>query len=319
MLELAAANLLSPMVLAFALGLVAAVVKSDLKLPPEVHSALSLYLLLAIGLKGGAALAASGLGSVLGPMAAALGLGVAVPLWSYGLLRRLGRFGQADAAALAAHYGSVSAVTFIAAIAFLGMAEIAHEGYMPALVAVLEVPAIVVAMWLGRRGADGSAAGLWHELLAGKVTLALVGGLVIGWASGPAGVKEVAPFFVDPFKGALALFLLELGRVAGARLKDLRRAGAFLVAFGMIMPVLHAACGIALGRLAGLSEGGAFLFGVLAASASYIAAPAAVRMVLPEANPGYYVTASLAITFPFNLTLGLPLYLGMAQAFFALG
>lgn len=319
MLDLAAANLLSPMVLAFALGLVAALVKSDLKLPAEVHSALSLYLLLAIGLKGGAALAVSGLGTVLAPMAAALALGIGVPLWSYGLLRRLGRFARADAAALAAHYGSVSAVTFIAAITFLGMAGIAHEGYLPALVAVLEVPAIVVAMWLGRRGDGGNSRELVHELLAGKVTLALVGGLVIGWASGPEGVKEVAPFFIDPFKGVLALFLLELGRVAGARLRDLRKAGAFLMAFGIAMPVVHAAIGIGLGRLAGLSEGGAFLFGVLAASASYIAAPAAVRMMLPEANPGYYVTASLAITFPFNLTLGLPLYLAMAQAIFAWG
>lgn len=322
MFSLAAENLLSPMTLAFVLGVVAALVRSDLKLPAEVQAALSLYLLLAIGLKGGVALSEADPAAVVLPVLATLVLGVTQPAWSYVILRRLGRFSQVDAAALAAHYGSVSAVTFIAAIAFLTAAKVPAEGFMPALVALLEVPAILVAMWLGRRGAPAprdaeAAGGLWHELLAGKVTLALVGGLVIGLLTGKGGMVQVEPFFVDPFKGVLALFLLELGRMAGSRLRDLRTAGVFLVAFGTLMPVLHAAVGIGLGYLAGLSAGGAYLFGVLAASASYIAAPAAVRMALPEANPGYYVTASLAITFPFNLTVGLPLYLMMAEALYA--
>lgn len=321
MLSLAAENLLSPMTLAFVLGVVAALVRSDLKLPAEVQAALSLYLLLAIGLKGGVALSEADPSAVVLPVLATLVLGVTQPAWSYAILRRLGRFSRVDAAALAAHYGSVSAVTFIAAIAFLTAAGVPHEGFMPALVALLEVPAILVAMWLGRRGstpprdAEGGG-GLWHELLAGKVTMALVGGLVIGVLTGKSGMAQVEPFFVDPFKGVLALFLLELGRMAGSRLRDLRSAGVFLVAFGTLMPVAHAAVGIGLGYLAGLSAGGAYLFGVLAASASYIAAPAAVRMALPEANPGYYVTASLAITFPFNLTVGLPLYLMMAEALY---
>lgn len=318
MLDLVAENLLSPMVLAFALGIIAAVVRSDLKLPAEVQAALSLYLLLAIGLKGGVALSQADPMAVLLPVVATLILASTQPLWSYAILRRVGRLSAVDSAALAAHYGSVSAVTFIAAMTFLMSADITYEGFMPALVAVMEVPAILVAIWLGRRAAtapkDASGSGgLWHELLAGKVTLALVGGLLIGLLTGPGGMEQVEPFFIDPFKGVLALFLLELGRMAGSRLRDLRSAGMFLVLFGTVMPVLHAFLGIVAGSLAGLSMGGAFLLGVLAASASYIAAPAAVRMALPEANPGYYVTASLAITFPFNLTVGLPLYLMMAE------
>jgi hypothetical protein len=208
MLSLIADNLLSPMTLAFVLGVTAAVVRSDLKLPAEVQAALSLYLLLAIGLKGGVALSEADPKAVILPVLATLVLGVTQPAWSYGILRRLGRFSRVDAAALAAHYGSVSAVTFIAAIAFLTAANVPHEGFMPALVALLEVPAILVAMWLGRRGStpprDAEGGGsLWHELLAGKVTLALVGGLVIGLLTGKSGMAQVEPFFVDPFKGVL--------------------------------------------------------------------------------------------------------------------
>lgn len=315
-LELARANLLSPMVLAFALGLAATLLKSDLKLPDALYDTLSVYLLLAIGLKGGAELSVTPLRALLGPALATLALGVGIPLWCYAILRSLGRFGVADAAALAAHYGSVSAVTFIACLGFLDKAGVPYEGFMPALVALLEAPAIVVALGLARlrlggRGGWGEAL---HELLTGKSIVLLAGGLLIGWISGKPGVAAVAPLFVDLFKGALVLFLLEMGLITARRFRDLARVGPFLLAFGVIMPVLHGLLGIALGRLAGLSLGGATVLAVLAASASYIAAPAAVRIALPEANPSLYLTASLAVTFPFNLALGLPLYYQLARA-----
>ncbi len=314
MLDLLQANLLSPMPLAFALGMGAAVARSDLKIPEEIHATLSLYLLLAIGLKGGASLAEAPFAEVIGPLVAAVVIGATIPFWSYAILRRVLRFSQIDASALAAHYGSVSAVTFIAATTMVAAAGIRHEPFMPALVAVMEVPAILIAIWLGRRGSSEGGMGLvMHELMAGKVTLMLVGGLAIGWLTGPSGLEKVAPFFIEPFNGVLALFLIELGRTAGLRLRDLSKAGPGLIAFAMVMPLFHGVFGTAAGTLAGLSVGGAFLLGTLAASASYIAAPAAVRLALPEANPAYYLTASLAITFPFNLALGIPAYLWLAQ------
>lgn len=315
-LELARANLLSPMVLAFALGLAATLLKSDLKLPDALYDTLSVYLLLAIGLKGGAELSLTPWRALLGPALATLALGVGIPLWCYAILRRLGRFGVADAAALAAHYGSVSAVTFIACLGFLDKAGVAYEGFMPALVALLEAPAIVVALGLARLGLprEGGWGEVLHELLTGKSIVLLVGGLLIGWVSGKPGVAAVAPLFMDLFKGALVLFLLEMGLITARRFRDLARVGPFLLAFAVVMPVLHGLLGVLLGRVAGLSLGGATVLAVLAASSSYIAAPAAVRIALPEANPSLYLTASLAVTFPFNLALGLPLYYQLARA-----
>lgn len=327
-LELVRLNLLSPIVLAFALGIVARLARSDLRIPDQLYSALSIYLLLAIGLKGGVELSKTSLASFWAPALITLGIGIAIPCWCYAILRGLGRFSVADAAALAAHYGSVSAVTFSASLTFLDGIQVAHEGFMPTLVAFLEVPAIVVALLIAKTRAAHPAeatalpddgADSWgvvlHELLAGKSIILLVGGLVIGYLSGEPGLEQVAPLFVAPFKGALVLFLLELGMVAAGRLRDLRAAGLFLAAFGVLMPLVNAVVGIGLGTLAGLSLGGSFILGVLAASASYIAAPAAVRIALPQANPGYYLTASLAITFPFNLAVGLPLYYAIAQRF----
>jgi len=317
MLDLVQANLLSPMPLAFCLGLTAAVARSDLRIPEEIQTTLSLYLLFAIGLKGGASLATAEAGTLLLPVLAVIVLGMAIPVWCFGLLRMVLRMGRIDAAAVAAHYGSTSAVTFIAATTFLAEAAIPAEGFMPALLAIFEVPAILVAIWLGRRGdGQGAAGALMHELMAGKVTLMLVGGLLIGWLSGPPGLEKVAPFFIHPFNGALALFMIELGRRAGSRLCDLPQAGLGLVVFAIAMPLLHGAAGIWLGQIAGLSMGGAFLMGVLAASASYIAAPAAVRLALPEANPAFYLTTALAVTFPFNLALGLPSYLWVARTLY---
>jgi uncharacterized protein len=314
-LDLVRANLLSPMVLAFVLGVVARLARSDLKLPEGIYAALSIYLLFAIGLKGGVSLSITPVGEVWLPAAAAVLFATIAPVWIYALVRGVARMSVADAAALAAHYGSVSVVTFTAAIAFLDILAVPYEGYMPALVALMEIPAIVVALMIARIQAPpvaDRAPAPWHtvlhEVLAGRGSVLLIGGLSIGLLSGAGGFAQVAPFFDAPFKGVLVFFLLEMGMVAAGRLGDLRRAGAFLVAFGILLPVAHGTLGSALGWLIGLSPGGSTVLGVLAASASYIAAPVAVRIALPDANPGYYLTATLAITFPFNLAVGIPLY-----------
>jgi hypothetical protein len=308
-------NLLSPMVLAFALGLVATLIKSDLRLPEDLYNGLALYLLLAIGLKGGVALAATPGAALFAPALAALALGVTIPLWCYAALRRLGGLGVADAAAVAAHYGSVSAVTFVASVNFLERLGAAPEGFMPALVALLEVPGIVVALLIARRamGHGGTWSEVLHELLTGKSIVLLVGGLIIGWLCGPARYARVAPLFTELFPGALVLFLLELGMLTGRRWRDAAHAGGFLLAFGLLAPVLNGALGACAGALAGLSVAGSAVLATLAASASYIAAPAAVRIALPEANPSLYLTAALVVTFPFNLTIGLPVYHAFAR------
>lgn len=312
-LELLRINLLSPAVIAFALGILATLVKSDLKIPEALYSTLSIYLLLAIGIKGGAALATTPISQLIWPALATLALSVITPLLSYAILRR--RFGVIDAAAIAAHYGSVSAVTFIAATAFMQAANQPVEGYMPALVAILEVPAIVIALLIARRGMGdtGSLGEAIREIFAGKSILLLLGGLLMGLLAGANGIAKIAPVFIDPFQGALVLFLLELGMVAAKRLRDLSKVGAFLIVFGILMPIFQGLLGVWLGTLAGMSVGGAMVLGTMAASASYIAAPAAVRIALPQANPSYYLTAALGITFPFNLTLGIPLYFSFSR------
>ena len=240
------------------------------------------------------------------------------PVTSYLVLRRLGRLGVPDAAGIAAHYGSVSAVTFIAALDFVRGMGTPAEGYLPTLLALLESPGIHIALAFGvlhRNAADGqgSTREAFHEVLTGRTMILLVGGLCVGYAVTPAAWQEVQPFFEGAiFKGALVLFLLEMGVVAGERLSDLKKVGPFLLAFGIVMPILHGALGVALGHLAGLSIGGATVLGTMSASASYIAAPPAVRMTLPEANPTFSLTASLAITFPFNIVVGIPIYYQIA-------
>jgi hypothetical protein len=318
-LDLLRINLLSPMVLAFALGIVATLVRSDLKFPGELYTALSIYLLLAIGLKGGVELSVTPMAQFLPPALATLALGCAVPIWSYLIVRRVGKLDIANAAALAAHYGSVSAVTFIATQSYLQTLGVPFEGFTPTLVAILEVPAIVIALIIANRALSTGKAkrAPWgrvlHEIMAGRSILLLLGGTVVGYFTGPEGMEQVSPFFVDPFRGVLTLFLLELGMVASRRFGDLVSVGPFLLGFGIVMPVLHGLLGALAGSFAGMTVGGSTILAVLAASASYIAAPAAVRIALPQANPSYYLTASLAITFPFNLIVGIPLYHAFAQ------
>ncbi len=321
LLESVRQNLLSPGPLFFALGILAATLKSDLKLPEALYSSLTIYLLVAIGFKGGASLHEAGLAAVWFPLLVAALLSAAVPLWTYPCLRFWGKFAAADAASISAHYGSVSAVTFTVATGFLANAGIAHEAYASALLAIMESPAILVGVLLGKSASSVEHSKLsdslreaLREVLLGKTIVLLVGALFVGYMSGTRGLDAVSGFFVLPFQGVLALFLLELGLVAGRRLGDLRRAGPFLLAFGIVAPTVHGAIGVALGLAIGLSPGGATLLGTLAASASYIAAPAAMRLALPEANPTLSLASSLAITFPFNVTLGIPLYFHMASS-----
>ncbi|NOT74905.1 MAG: sodium-dependent bicarbonate transport family permease [Cyclobacteriaceae bacterium] len=310
------------MVLAFLLGIIASRIKSDLKFPDSLYQSLTIYLLIAIGLKGGYKLSLASFSEVFQPALVAIALCCLIPLWTYWLMRKAGKFDVYNAAALAAHYGSVSAVTFSAALAFHETLGISFEGFMPSMLAMMEIPAILIGISLARinSASNNNSAGIKEiarELFAGKSSLLLLGFLVIGFLVGKSGWEQVAPLFDVPFKGVLTLFLLEAGLMAGRKLSDLKKGGAFLIAFGIMFPMIHAVLGIFLGHLAGLSLGGATILGVLAASASYIAAPAACRVALPEANPSYYLTAALAITFPFNILIGLPLYHELAIFFFS--
>ncbi len=314
-------SLLSPMVLAFFLGVIATLVRSDLKFPEELYIALTVYLLMAIGLKGGYKLSMTPFAQFWKPGLAALLIGCAVPMWCYWILRRIGKFDVSNSAAIAAHYGSVSAVTFSAALVLIEKMGAQAEGFMPTLLTILEVPAILVAIGLARvfnksdsHQMTGDKTGEFlRELFAGKSTFLPLGCLVIGLLSGKNGWAQVSALFDTPFQGVLTVFLLEAGIVTGRRLGDFRKVGPFLVAFGIVMPILHAVIGIVIGKSVGLSLGGSTVFAALVASASYIAAPAACRVALPQANPTYYLTTALAVTFPFNIVIGLPLYHSIAK------
>lgn len=319
LLQSLSTSLLSPMVLAFALGLFATLVKSDLRFPDELYTALTIYLLFAIGLKGGMKLDGMSLSVVGAPLAAAITLSAVIPIWCFFILKKIVLLNGTNAGAIAAHYGSVSAVTFSAVLAFLEIEKIPVEGYMPALLAVMEAPAIIVAIFLAMKTSNAGAGEmkkLFHDLLTGKGILLLLGGLAIGLLCGKQGFEQVAPLFDAPFKGVLTLLLLEMGLITGRRLHDLKSAGWRLVAFALIMPALHGLLGAWIGKWCCLSPGGATVLATLAASASYIAAPAAVRIALPQASPALYLTSSLAITFPFNIVFGIPLYHAFAKYLF---
>lgn len=303
-------NFASPVVLAFALGIAAKLLKSDLEIPKPLYQGLSIYLLLAIGLKGGVELSKTSIDAFIGPASITLLLGVITPLIAYLILRYLGRMDMINSSAIAAHYGSVSAVTFIAAISYVESLGYSPEGFMPTLVALLEVPGIIVALLIPQlsNGGNGSFKKALHEVVTGSSIILLLGGLLIGFVAGPVKFESVQPFFVSGFQGALVLFLLELGMVTARRLSDLKKVGVFLLGFGIIVPILHGVLAIWLGLMVELSVAGATVLAAMVSSGSYIAAPAAVRIALPKANPSYYLTASLGITFPFNITIGIPIY-----------
>ncbi len=313
-LQLALTNLTSPPVLAFALGLLATALRSDLKLPDAVYQALSIYLLLGIGIKGGVALSESSFEQIIGPLLGTLALGVVIPIAAFYLLR-FTKLDVANRGALAAHYGSTSLVTFTAGIVFLESLSLQVEGYVNTLLAVLEIPGIIIGLALAAKGItrDISWGESLREILTGKSIFLLVGGVVLGFLTGSAGYARIDDFFTGLFTGVLTLFLLELGMVAGRRIKDLKQVGLSLFVFGTSFPILAGSLGVLVGQLTGMSLAGSAALGILAGSASYIAAPAAVRLALPEASPGIYLSASLGITFPFNLTIGLPVMLAVSQ------
>ncbi|MGA1317837.1 MAG: sodium-dependent bicarbonate transport family permease [Rubrivivax sp.] len=307
----------------FVLGVIARVAGSDLRLPEALYETLSIYLLLAIGLKGGIELSRQPVEVLLPQVLACVSLGFAIPLVLFPAFRLL-RLAPADAASLAAHYGSVSVVTFAVASAALTRAGISYEEHAPLWVAVMEAPGIIAGVLLARvsmrEGGPSTGrhdrkhwAALAHDVLFGKSVLLLVGGLFIGALAGEAGAAPIAAVFIDPFKGVLALFLLELGLVAGGRLAEVRRFGIRLLVVGLAVPPVLALAGAAVGVMLGLSTGGVALMATLAASASYIAAPTAIRIAVPQAHPALSITAALGLTFPFNLIVGIPLYIELAR------
>jgi uncharacterized protein len=316
---LAGQNLLTPMVLSFALGLAAALAKSDLTVPEAAAKAMALYLLFAIGFKGGVAVAKTGVTpTLLGAMAGGVALSFLLPFVAFALLRLLTRLPALDRAAIAAHYGSISVVTFATASAALQIKGIEAEGYMVAVAAAMEAPAIITALWLAARAGGGPRMDgrLWHDILLNGSIVLLIGAFVIGLVTGPEGMTKIEAFVVAPWQGVLCLFLLDMGLVAG---RGLRGSGGRLtlgaLAFGVLMPPIGAAAGLGVGLALGLGVGGTMLMMTLAASASYIAVPAAMRVALPEVDPALPLTLSLGVTFPFNLVLGIPVWLALSTYF----
>ncbi|WP_414583578.1 sodium-dependent bicarbonate transport family permease [Scytonema sp. PCC 10023] len=311
-------NILNPPVLFFFLGMLAIFLKSDLEIPQPLPKLFSLYLLLAIGFKGGYELEESGINpQVALTLIAAIFMACVVPVYSFFVLKI--KLDAYNAAAIAATYGSISAVTFITAQSFLKILNVSSDGYMVAALALMESPAIIVGIVLvrvfGHKKENGEFS--WNEVLReaflnGSVFL-LVGSVMIGLLTGHKGWEKLQPFTQEIFYGVLAFFLLDMGMVAARKIKDLRKAGSFLIAFSVFMPVANAILGIIIAKLIGIPQGNALLFAVLCASASYIAVPAAMRMTVPEANPSLYVSMALALTFPFNIIIGIPLYMNIIK------
>jgi hypothetical protein len=307
-------NILNPPVLFFFLGMLAVFLKSDLEIPPPLPKLFSLYLLFAIGFKGGVELVKSGVDrEVVLTLTAAVLMACVVPLYTFFILRI--RLDPYNAAAIAATYGSISAVTFITAGSFLDQLGIESDGYMVAALALMESPAIIVGLILVNLFAISTTERefSWGEVLReaflnGSVFL-LVGSVLIGALTGERGWKVLSPFTQDMFYGVLTFFLLDMGLVAAKRIKDLEKSGFFLIAFAILTPIVNAGIGLLIAKAIALSQGDALLFAVLCASASYIAVPAAMRLSVPEANPSLYISSALAITFPFNIIFGIPLYL----------
>lgn len=313
--SLVLSNILNPPVLFFFLGMTAIFVKSDLEVPPPIPKLFSLYLLFAIGFKGGVELSKSGINQeVLLTLAAAILMACAVPVYTFFILKL--QLDPYNAAAIAATYGSISAVTFITASSFLEQLNIDFDGYMVAALALMESPAIIVGLILVNLFTSekkDEREFSWPEVLQeaflnGSVFL-LVGSLLIGVLTGERGWKVLSPFTQDMFYGVLTFFLLDMGLVAAKRIKDLQKTGIFLISFAILTPILNAGIGLLIARLINMPQGDALLFSVLCASASYIAVPAAMRLTVPEANPSFYISTALAVTFPFNIIVGIPLYL----------
>ena len=315
--SLASNNLTSVAVLVFVLGFFGARIKSDVRIPEPIYQMISIYLLFGIGIKGGHALKSVSANSFVKPAAATLVLGMVIPVLAFSILKLIKKLEDMDRGAIAAHYGSTSLVTFSAALLYLENSQIHVEGFATALLTLLEIPGVVVGVFLGSRHIGGQVQ--WtktiREILFGKTVLLLVGGLIIGSVTTAAGFLKVSPFFVDLQSGFLALFLLHLGCLAGSNWGEIKKVGFSMALFGLCFPILSGTLGVATGHWIGLSVGGATVLGVLCASGSYIAAPAAVSVALPKANAPLALMSSIGVTFPFNLIVGIPLYLEIAKAF----
>ncbi|NJL62958.1 MAG: sodium-dependent bicarbonate transport family permease [Methylacidiphilales bacterium] len=313
-------NILNPPVLAFFLGMLAVFLKSDLEIPPPLPKLFSLYLLFAIGFKGGVELIKSGVSQdVVLTILAAVFMSIIVPIYSFFILRV--KLDAYNAAAIASTYGSISAVTFITAGSFLTQLNISFDGFMVAALALMESPAIIIGLILVNVFAvkQEKSEFVWkevlHEATLNSSVYLLVGSLVMGLLTGESGWEKLKPFTQDMFYGVLTFFLLDMGLVAAKRIKDLQKTGVFLISFAIITPVVNAVIGLSIAKLIGLQQGDTLLFSVLCASASYIAVPAAMRITVPEANPSLYVSTALAVTFPFNIIIGIPLYLYIINIF----
>ncbi len=310
-------TLTSPVILFFVLGFIAAMLKSDLSIPEAFAKAMSIYLMAAIGLKGGVEVASSGITpDLIAAAVAGIALSFLLPILAFALLRRFGGLSKIDAGAVAAHYGSVSVVTFVTATEILTGQGLGPAGYMVAVLAMMETPAIISGLMLARRDAakSGDNGTPWHEVLTNASVILLVGSFIIGAVAGADGFAPVKPLFDTGFRGVLCLFLLDMGLVAARRLIQSRKITWALVVLAIALPLLNGAIGTAVGTLIGLDVASAAALGILAASASYIAVPAAMRLALPEADPGIYLSMSLGITFPFNIIFGISLFAALAQA-----
>ena len=317
-LDLLLTNLLQPIVLAFLLGTLAGAVKSELELPEAVVKLLAIYLLFSLGITGGRELAKAEMDSLWPLVGITVLMTFGIPTLAYFVTRRLGRMDISNSAAIAAHYGSVSTATFFASMSFATAMGTPAEGYMAAMVALMEfgvIYSLVIArVAMGRTKEGGvQASELFLSVIRGRGILLLVGGMIIGYIATDKQWQQISPFYEGLFRGMLMLFLLEMGITASRQIKAFRQVGVFMAGFGVLMPVLHGLVGVSLGHAAGLTVGGAFVSGAICASASFIDAPAACRASLPEANPGIYLTSSLGVTLPFNLLVGLPLYYQYAQ------
>ena len=321
--SLALGNLLSIPVIVFLLAVLATRLKSGVQLPEAIYQGITIFLLIGIGLKGGHAIKSANSETFTLPAVAAFALGIIIPILAYLLLKISRKISRIDRASLAAHYGSTSLVTFSAGLVTLESLKVFVEPYVATLLAIMEIPGIIVGIYLGIRGesSDGGRARLTEtlrEVFLGRTVILLVGALAAGYLAPEQSFVKVQPFFVDLQPGILVLFLLQLGVIVGERLKSITSLGWALPIFGIIMPLIGGTLGATAGVLAGMSPGGATMLAILTASASYIAAPAAVGIAMPNANLGLALSASLGLTFPFNLLIGIPVYLEISKAVFAL-
>ncbi len=322
MLDLFLHNIISPPILFFVLGALAGWIKSDLDVPESISRYLSLYLMMSIGIKGGAAMAGTAFSmQIILLMLAGIALSFLMPFIAYFLLRRTTRLDRPTAAAVAAHYGSISMVTFVTAAAFLSAEGVSYGGYIVAVLALMEAPAVLTGLYIAHRAAPETLAAsakaekkLSREIFTNGAILLLLGSFAIGWATGPAGLEKTGAFLVDPFQGVLCLFLMDMGLLVARQFRAVNNFSWSLVLFGLYMPLIGAALGLAVSVMLGLETGTAFLFTVLCASASYIAVPAAMRLALPQASAAVYLPLSLGITFPFNVAIGIPVYFMAVQA-----